>query len=142
MVASKVGRKFVCLRATRCIYAALVKMYKTFEAGLAKAWNAMKLDTPVPFNQDGDIGTDEADAFGHAVTIRYTWSETIIVANKTASSTHEIGDGNNSGHKSMVPIGNSYRIEASGEHSHFTAMPFTRLSGELVIVAIVFIESK
>jgi hypothetical protein len=49
-----------------------------------------------------------------------------------------MGDGNNGGQQFMVPIGKTPRHEASSNHSHFTVIPFTQLSGELVMVAVIF----
>ena len=43
VIASRAGRKFSALRAAHCIYATLLKMYNTFETGLVKSKNAVKL---------------------------------------------------------------------------------------------------
>lgn len=121
---------------------ALEKMYNTFEAGLIKSGNAVKLDPPVLMNRRGEVVDNEADAFGRAVTVQHKRPENVVVADETGSSTREMGDGNNGGQKCMAPSGEVPRYEASGRHSHFTVVPFTRLSGELVMVAIIFSGEK
>ena len=112
-------------------------MYNTFEAGLVKSGNVVLLETPVLMNMKGEIVQDEADAYGQAVTLRHTRPENVLVADETGSSTREMGDGQNGGQRCMAPIGETPRYEASGKHSHFTVVPFTRLSGDLVMVAVI-----
>jgi hypothetical protein len=142
VVESKVGRKFACLRAAHCTYSALVKMYDNFEHGLVASGNAVKLANPYLVNIRGEVVTDEADAFGRAVTIRHTRPNNVVVGDETGSSTREMGDGNNGGERCMTAVGETPRYEASSKHSHFTVVPFTRLTGELVMVAIIFSGAK
>ena len=117
-------------------------MYDTFERVLIRSGNATKLDTPVLMNRDGERVETEAEAFGRAVTILYKRLRIFIVADETGSSTREMGDGNNGGQLVMAPLGEVPRYEASGKHSHFTVVPFTNFSGELVMVAIIFSGAK
>lgn len=117
-------------------------MFETFKAGLIKSGNAVKLETPILVNSDGEVVEDEADAYGREVTLQYVRPDNVFVADETGSSTREMGDGNNGGQKCMAPVGETPRYEASSKHSHFTVVPFTRLSGELVMVAIIFTGEK
>jgi hypothetical protein len=113
-------------------------MFQTFEDGLVKSGNSVRLETPLFMSKDGKTVTDEADAFGHAVTIRHTRPENVFVTDETGSNTREMGDGNNGGQKCMAPCGEIPRYEASSRDSHFTVVPITRMSGELVMIAIIF----
>lgn len=142
VVESKVGRKFATLRAQHCTYYSLEKMYNTFESALVTSGNAIKLDTPVLMNRAGEVVEDEAEAFGHAVTIRHTRPHNVLVTDETGSNTREMGDGNNGGQKCMAPCGETPRYEASSKDSHFTVVPLTRLTGELATVAIIFAGNK
>ena len=114
-------------------------MYNTFEAGLVKSGNAVKLETPFLVNQKGEVVSDEAEAFGRAITIKHTRPENVLVADEIGSTTKEMGDGNNGGQCCIAPVGETPRYEASSKHAHFTVVPFTRLSDKLVMVAIIFL---
>ena len=130
------------MHAQYCIYQLLAKLYHTFQHGLIESGNAELLKMPVHMNSSGDVVKDIVDAYGLPVTIQYICPYNIIVADKTGSSTLEMGDRNNGGQRFMVPIGKTPRHKASSKHSHCTVVPFTRLSGELVMVAIMFSGEK
>ncbi len=118
-------------------------MYDTFQHGLIESGNAELLDMPVHMNSfSGDVVEDIADAYDLLVTMKYIQTYNIIVADETGLSTREMEDGNNGSQRFMAPIGETPRHEASSKHSHFTVIPFTQLSRELVMVAIIFSGEK
>ena len=117
-------------------------MYNTFEIGLVKSGNYVQLEIPILMKEDREVVTNEADAFGQAVTIRHTPPENFLVTDKTGSNTREMGDRNNGGRQCMAPCGETPRYEASRRDSHFTIVSFTRMTGELVLVAIIFSGAK
>ena len=139
---SKVGQKFACMQAQNCTYQLLAKMYDIFQHGLIESGNAELLETPVHMNSSGDVVEDIVDAYGLPVTMKYIRPYNIIVIDETGSSTREMGDRNKSGQRFMAPISKTPRHEASSKHSHFMVVPFTQLSGELVMVAIIFSGEK
>ena len=62
IVESKVGRKFACLRAKHCTYAALRMMYDNFERGIVKSGNAVWLDKLHLVNTNSDAVSGQAPA--------------------------------------------------------------------------------
>ena len=60
------------MRAQSWTYHSVKKMYDTFEKGLGQSGNVEYVDTPYFVDIEGNMVTDESEAFGHRVTIKIT----------------------------------------------------------------------
>ena len=67
-------------------------MYESIKEELVAAGVAVKLDTPVWMNGDGDV-VDEQDALGCKVSSDITKPEMCLVADEVGGNTSKKGDG-------------------------------------------------
>ena len=80
---------------------------------------AVRFDTPVLMNRDGDIVENEEDAFGCRVTHNVTRPDMILCMDEVGSSTCQKGDGAVGGEKYVCERSKTPRQKCSTKAKHW-----------------------
>lgn len=137
-ICAKVGKKYAMNRKSHCHYSAFAMMYNQVENLLLESGNAVKYNTPMHMDMEGNIVDDESRAFGTPVSLNLTRPENIFVLDETGDNTHGKEDAVKGGQKMMCLKGQVPREEVGVSDRHFTVVPVTDLTGRLRAYAIIF----
>ena len=137
-ICAKVGKKYAMNRKSHCHYGAFAMMYNQVENLLLESGNAVKYNTPMHMDMEGNIVDDESRAFGTPVSLNLTRPENIFVLDETGDNTHGKEDAVKGGQKMMCLKGQVPREEVGVSDRHFTVVPVTDLTGRLRAYAIIF----
>ena len=137
-ISLKVGLKFERNRQAHLTYDAFKLMCDNIESGLIESGNAVKYETPVLMDKEGNIVNDEKLAFGLPVTINIIHPDNVFYMDETGSNTNGKSDKRNGGEKKVVGTGTTPREIVGTRDSHFTVVPVTDGTGELRVVVIIF----
>jgi len=77
-ICAKVGKKYAMNRKSHCHYGAFAMMYNQVENLLLESGNAVKYNTPMHMDMEGNIVYDESRAFGTPVSLNLTRPENMV----------------------------------------------------------------
>jgi hypothetical protein len=121
IITATVGKKFAKNRADHCCYPPFEKMYRVWEDALVTSGNAIRLETPVHMDMEGNVVHEEA-ALGWMVTHKIIRPENVLVLDETGANTNGKSDCRNGGEKVMAPYGEVV-LTSLAQLTHTTQLP-------------------
>ena len=128
-------------RANQVSFPTFTKMFNQNEEGLVLSGNATRLLTPAHMDMLGNV-VSEDKAFGYPVPIRIDRPKNVFYFDETGSNTNGKDDGDRGGERRVVPEGVDADVAVGIKDSHFTVVPVTDATGDLVFVCLIFKGAK
>ena len=136
-IVSKKGEKFELDRSIWTTYHNFKQMYDRFSDEMEYAKVAVKLDTPVWMNKDGET-VEEKDSFGCKVTHMILRSDMMLCGDEVGADTSQKGDGAIGGEKFVCATGTTPKEKCSTKSKHWTLLPITCFDGSPVMCVVIF----
>jgi hypothetical protein len=137
LISSKKGVKFDTKRAEWCTYLNMKEMYDEVYTSLVNCGLAVKHDTPMWRNNEGEV-VNEEDAVGCQSEFELIHPSWLVFVDEVGSNTSQVKDGNVGGEKYLCTKQGRPQQRAATKDTHFTVLGFTAATGDPVMCTIIF----
>ena len=137
---SRRGQKYELNRQNWTTYANFVHMYDHTISEMIECGVAIKLDTPVWMDRQGNI-CEEGAAFGCKVFHQLVRPDMCVCGDEVGGNLSMKGDGHIAGTKLLTGVGNVPKLQTSTRNRRFTMIGLTAFTGEPKM-CIIILEGK
>lgn len=142
LIVSKQGQIKDLKRQSWCVYDKFEAMYDCVYEKMVEAKVAIKLDTPILYDKEGNEVTDPNMSFGLPSRYKITDPNRIIFVDETGKNTNMKTDGKVGGRRFIVPATSTAAPIGSTSDIHFTTLCFTSALGDPIMCAVIFKSQK